>query len=269
MSSRQTGAVTGLVRSGNLQAAPDAMLGARKPGWISLLFSMPGLVIPVVFLLSTCMTSRLYWGYWVTAPASERTASHLSELTSFTSFWYSGPESGRAALARSASRANYISGEAPDGRLPVALIERGLLPTSEQAVDASVLRAFKTALAERGLLRQGNPGYGQATDLQGHIAAGKDHNGRDIYVAALVGGEVSNDHLPYYEMVAAPVGSDRVTITRFRFYWWDRAGLEGFAHWFGGIAGVTVVIVVWFLVSVWLSASRFVRARYPKMGRAA
>lgn len=189
-----------------------------------------------VFLLSTCITSRLYWGYWLTPPASDATARHLSEVTSFTSFWQSGILSGRPALSRAASQVNYVSGEAPGGRLPAALVKRGLLPASERPVDASVLRSFTAALAEAGLLRHGDPGYEHAAELQGHVAVGKGQDGRVLYVAALVGGEVSNDHRPYYEVVAEPTGTDRVTIRRYSFYWWDLAGAEGLAHWFGGIA---------------------------------
>ena len=209
----------------------------------------PVLVIPVVFLLSTCVTSRLYWGYWFTPPAAGETVRQLSELTSFTSFWRSGGGSGRAALQRAAREVDYTSGEAPGGRVPAALVKRGLLPASEQPVEESILRAFTAALAERGELRQGNAHYRQATELHGHIAIGKDQDGRDLYIAALSGGEVSNDHRPYYEMVATPVGSDRVTINRLRFYWWDLAGVEGFGHWFGGIAGTILVSASWLLAA--------------------
>jgi hypothetical protein len=90
---------------------------------------------------------------------------------------------------------------------------------------------------------------------------GKDRNGRDLYVAALVGGQVSNDHLPYYEIVAVPAGGERVTIKSLHFYWWDLAGLEGFAHWLGGIAGTVLVSTIWFLVVAYKTCRRFILAR--------
>src|SRR6478609_1795817 len=93
-----------------------------------------------VFLLSTCITSRIYWGYWFTPPASDTTAGYLSEVTSFTSFWRSAPLSGRPALSLAASQVTYVSGDSPGGRLPAALVKRGLFPASAQPVDASVLR---------------------------------------------------------------------------------------------------------------------------------
>jgi hypothetical protein len=192
-----------------------------------------------VFLLATCLTSRLYWGYWFTPPSSDRTVRHLAELTSFTSLWQSTTQSGRPALSRAASEVNHASGDVPGGRLPAALIARGLLPSSEKAADASVLRAITAALAEGNQLRQGGPRYRHATELLGHVAIGKDRNGKELYVAGLIGGEASNDHHPYYEVVAEPAGGGGLKIKHLQFYWWDLAGLEGFAHWIaGGVATI-------------------------------
>lgn len=196
-----------------------------------------------VFLLSACVTSRFYWGYWFTPPASDRTAGYLSDVTSFTSFWRSTALSGGQALYRAANQVTYVSGDSPAGRLPAALVKRGLLAASDQPIDASVLRVLIEAMAERGLLRRGDPGYERATELEGHVVIGKDQSGKEIVVAALVGGEVSNDHRPYYEVVAEQVSDGKVTIKRSRFYWWDLAGGEGLAHWLGGIVATIAWLV--------------------------
>jgi hypothetical protein len=210
-----------------------------------------------VFLLSTCLTSRLYWGYWFTPPSSNGTVRHLAELTSFTSFWQHTSQSGRSALSSGASEVNHASGDAPGGRLPAALIARGLLPSSERPVDASILRAITTALAERKLLRHGDPGYPDAAKLLGQVAVGKDRNGNELYVAALIGGEASNDHHPYYELVAEPARGDGLKIRQLRFYWWDLAGLEGMAHWIAGIlATVTWLVCAGFFLAIRRAASR-------------
>ncbi len=220
-------------------------------------------VIPTVFLGSVLATSRLYWGYWIAPPSSVGTARALSEVTSFTSFWWrTAPVSGRAALLGGAKDVNYVSGDSPYGRLPAALVGRHLLPTSEHPVDPAVLHSLIAALSTCGLLRRGEPGYEYATDLHGHIATGKDRSGRPVYVAALVGGQVSNDHYPYYELIATPLPTGQVKLQHVRFYWYDFAGMEGIAHWFAGLAVASMATAIWLVVGFW-------RALRPKRDRAA
>jgi hypothetical protein len=163
----------------------------------------------------------------------------------------------------------YVSGESPHGRLPAALVARALLPTSESPVDASVLKSLIAALSEGDLLRRGDPGYGYATDLHGHIAIGKDRGGRTLCVAALSGGEVSNDHYPYYELVGAPEAGGRVALNRVRFYWYDVAGMEGIAHWFAGVVVAGIATATWLLSATAWFVFRVWRAQRPKRDRAA
>jgi hypothetical protein len=71
-------------------------------------------------------------------------------------------------------------------------------------------------------------------------------------VAALIGGEASNDHHPYYEVVAEPTQAGGLKIKRLRFYWWDLAGLEGMAHWIAGI----LATIAWLSTAGCLLAAR-------------
>ena len=61
-----------------------------------------------------------------------------------------------------------------------------------------------------------------------------------MVVAALWGGEESNDHHPYYEATFTRASSGDLKLLDVRRYWWDFAGIEGLAHWFGGLLGMVI-----------------------------
>jgi hypothetical protein len=61
-----------------------------------------------------------------------------------------------------------------------------------------------------------------------------------MVVAALWGGEVSNDHHPYYEVAFTSLPTGALHLLGMRQYWFDVAGLEGIAHWLAAFAGLIV-----------------------------
>jgi hypothetical protein len=176
-------------------------------------------------LLLTVVGSRLYWGYWFTPPSPNDVTASLVHVERFTSAWPAG--SGAAALKECAADVNYEPGDIPLGRLAAILVARRLLPASDQPVDPSLVPRMTAVLAGRGLLWPGEAGYTSATTLIGHVATGKDATGKRLVVAALRGGQLSNDHYPYYEVLFSIPSSDRLELRRFHAYRFDIAGLEG------------------------------------------
>jgi hypothetical protein len=69
------------------------------------------------------------------------------------------------------------------------------------------------------------------------FATGVDTQNRQTVLAAVWGGEVSNDHHAYYEAAFARAPTGKLMLLGVRRYWFDFAGLEGAAHWLGALGG--------------------------------
>lgn len=210
------------------------VLGERR---IWAAFAASWVVVPAMAAL---VGVRLHWGYWVRPPHPDRTLESVVEVERYTSF-ASGKAfgSGASAVRDAAARENWAQGEFPLGRLAAAMLRRGLLPASDDGAAISLLDDVSAAFDRQGLLVSGEPGYPQATELRGVVAEAVDGDGQSLVVAALVGGEASNDHHPYYyaRLRRTPSG---LVIESFHRYWYDVAGIEGFGHagfaWLGVLA---------------------------------
>ncbi len=117
-----------------------------------------------------------------------------------------------------------------DGRILRALKERRALPTPWPAPSMSaerLLTAYRL-LEDSGRLEDGAPGYDNARKLRGILVEATDRDGRRLLFAGVSGGEVSNDHYPYYEFLFAdePAGGPARLLSFQRFYY-DVAGMEG------------------------------------------
>jgi hypothetical protein len=196
-------------------------------------------------------TSRLYWGYWIVPPSPNASVSSIASVERFTTFWCCTPNSsGRQALQEAAQDEFSGAGDSLASNLPAALVQLDLQPRSEEAVPAAILTKIEEALESRGVLRGGQPGYARAKELWGHVAIGRDAHGSELIVAALWGGEVSNDHYPFYEGVFESLPTGALHVRDVRQYWFDFAGLEGLAHWLAAFAGLMVgaALSVMFLI---------------------
>jgi hypothetical protein len=153
----------------------------------------------------------LYWGYWIALPSANVVAS-LASLERFTTFGCCTPDdsrSGHQALHDAANIEFHYAGDWPIANVPATLVRRELEPRSEEAVPTAMIANIREALDSRGALVAGQPGYTHAKELWGHVAIGRNTNGVQVVAAALPGGEVSNDHHPYYEVAFAtsPAGA--------------------------------------------------------------
>lgn len=207
------------------------------------------LLIPLIaFVAGTLIVSRMYWGYWLGPPSSDVTVRDVKSVERFSTFNWDGTQSsGRAVLLAAASGVNYVSGDDPMGRLPAALVSRQLYPRYPQSVDPSLLPEIVTALDSLGKLVPASIEYHNTARLHGHLALASTRAGNRVVVVAFAGGEVSNDHYPYYEAVFAINPVNTVTLQQFHAYFFDVAGVEGFGHWLGGVLisiGASFVVAV-------------------------
>jgi len=195
---------------------------------------------------ATLVTSKLHWGYWVSPPSPDATVASLRHLGSFTTMWRGyPPHSGHDAIVKAAEDVNWSSGEDPRGRLPATLIQRGFVPRSSEPVAGSLLPKICQFLETHGALEEADPGYTESKELSGHLALGRGAHGNSVAVAALWGGQLSNDHYPYYEASFAVSASGELTLLSLQKYRFDIAGLEGVEHWLAGCAASLLSLLVW------------------------
>lgn len=217
----------------------------RSP-WAKCVLSTIG-----AFAIGVLVTCRLYWGHWILPPSSASTAREFVSLDRFASYRAVGTvSSGPEALRKGAASANWVAGESPFGRLAVALKERGLSPTSTEAVTAEVVARVQSTLAGE---RLSSPPTSAAPGLRGpnvDIATGRSENGEAIVAAALGTGPVSGDHYLYREALFVSSPSGNLRLVSVRRYWFDVAGMEGIGHWFVGIVLAALVLVGWALYGV-------------------
>ncbi len=216
-------------------------------------YLMIALLIPYVGIAVGLAVSRLYWGYWLCPPSSDALVDDIASVERFTTMsWDGSISSGRSALLESAATTNSISGEDPRGRLPAALARRRLYPASPEPVDPLLLPSTVAAISSAGKLLSGSSEYPNPGKLHGHLVLATTRAGTRIALAALTGGEASNDHYPYYEATFGLGAANRPSLERLHFYYWDFAGLEGIAHWLAGVTSVFLAVILWLVFGVGL-----------------
>jgi hypothetical protein len=84
------------------------------------------------------------------------------------------------------------------------------------------------ALVEKtGLLEAGEPGYVDAKQLHGLVYELEGAGGEALMLVAARGGEVSDDHYPYYEVLFEGDGQGGWRLASTRRFYFDVAGMEG------------------------------------------
>ena len=188
--------------------------------------------IAILFLGSfgaACLlVPKAYRGYWFKLPSADWSLSSIDSVERFTTFNADSVQSGQLALKHSVNAKNdfHRNDDRPIHNLPVAIVERGLTPTSSEPVLATTLEAIHKNLELQDVLVEGESGYPNAKILQGHVVTGQGEQGDSVIVAALWGDQASNDHYPYYEALFETLPNGELQLLDARQYWFDIAGLE-------------------------------------------
>jgi hypothetical protein len=134
---------------------------------------------------------------------------------------------------------------------------RGLQPTSEAGIGAETFAAAVRELERAGLLEEGHPGYRDARELKyGYMFLGTTTSGRRVLIVATHGGQVSNDHYPYYEASFELEPSGGLRLLEYTKFYYDNAGVEGCNAVFFSMAVCVVLSVACLMVY------RFIRRRH-------
>ncbi|MEW5884343.1 MAG: hypothetical protein AB1725_09005 [Armatimonadota bacterium] len=182
----------------------------------------------VVSLAMALVVSKLYWGYWVSRPPLLPLAQEIGELQTLTfvrtvngQFEPTNPPEHLSAKQQDWVD-DYMHLEERFLFMPEVYANiRRLPPTS-----AERLNPYRRALLESRLLAKSAKGYDSAAGIRGVVAEYRDPQGRPRVFLGLRGGQVSNDHYPFYEMVLAREGGSVKVLAKQRFFY-DVAGIEG------------------------------------------
>jgi len=221
-----------------LARALARVTGLRRPG------PAYGLVVAasvaLAFLVSIAM-SRAYWGYFLERPPVPRAMGDIARVASVTPVLTAAAAGGAPALAirEDFSLTNALASGRNDPyycleeRLLIDLDRRGLLPAVHSVALPPDLPDLLPLIRSTGLLAAPEAGYEEeAARLGGVIIDAVDGAGRRLVVMGLGGGQVENDHYPYYEMVFSEAsGAPGLAYAGGHRFFYDVAGIEG-AEWY-------------------------------------
>ena len=231
--------------------------------WRRVVLGVAGLAI--IAMASGMIVSRLNWGYWVRPPSI---VSWVDELQSVESRGYVECEPHMPARARNIPDSALHQGAAayresqkdyPGYQLLAALEDTRRTIARDAVVDRDANKLCEGLYAS-GIVLSGAPGYKYARFVRGFVVSGPTEAGERVWIWSAIGGEVSNDHHPVYDLMFSSGG----TLTRSHLYFEDVAGLEGL-RWH--IVSVVVFIAGALLVTAIFSiveAARFVARRLTR-----
>ena len=215
-----------------LAAIFKLVTGFRRPVRAYLLAA--GIVAMLAFLAAIGV-SKAYWGYFLFRPSLLAEFSNIARVSALIPV--ETPDASNAppalvhcddsTLAQDLAYAEKSPYDFPAGRLLLSLSKRQLLPADFSSALFDLPPLLPLAQAT-GLMAASDPGYHSETFLRGIVVDAFDPAGTRLVFLGFHGGQVSNDHYPYYEMLfAAPAGSTDLTFVRGQRFFFDIAGIEG------------------------------------------
>jgi hypothetical protein len=208
----------------------------------------------VLAFLAAILVSKAMWGYYLFRPSLDRRIFDAGKVLSVTIVKTASGESGRTLVPDTSFSITqriqygrddvyYRLGE----RALIALQDQGRLPTDPPAMNADRLARLYGVLSRTGRIEAGESGYQDAEDLRGVVIEAEGADKKSLLFVGVQGGQVSNDHYPYYEFLFSDAGDlkDSKLLSTQRFYF-DVAGIEGM-EWpvfFIGFSALGIVFTV-------------------------
>jgi len=225
-------------------------------------------MVGISFLISIAI-SNSYWGYPFDEPKLLREAGDIAKVRAITPIKTETNSSGSHAFVvdngNSISNMLAVAERYPDDclseRLVIELQKKNLIPSNSVATIPE-LSQFYSEVRISGLMAHSDKGYASEQALAGVAVDGVNQSGARVVFLAITGGQLSNDHYPYYELLFGN-STDGTTLSfnRGQRFFYDAAGLEGFGW-----------LQIWMLISIpcillgfiLLTAARFVSRRWRK-----
>ena len=237
----------------------------RRKHPAKILLAVIGGTFALAFLAAIVVSKGL-WGYYLYRPALDRRIANAGKVLSVTIVKTTPGGKERTLIPDNSFSIGktieygqtydyYSLGE----RALIALKNANRLPASPLPISADRLARLYGVLARTGRLETGQPGYDRAKDLRGVVIEAEGSETNPIVFVGVQGGEVSNDHYPYYEFLFSDPdhAGDLKLLSAQRFYF-DVAGIEGM-EWpmffvaFSALGIVLSVPVTLIAMAVWPS----------------
>ncbi len=188
-------------------------------------------IISIAFLVSIIL-SKVYWGYFFTRPELLPELNTVKKVDQFMFVRTESTSSGEYRFVQNTKSPYYRIFINATGeyyilieRIPFALQEKQLLPEKPSTKDLDPLYStlYQTVL-HTGLIVENEPGK----DLNGVLVLTRIADGTELVFFGATGGEISNDHFPYYEMVFKKDSqTGQFHFLRGHRFFYDVAGVEG------------------------------------------
>jgi hypothetical protein len=197
-------------------------------------------LLAVLSFLAAIGVSKLYWGYFIRRPSLNRRIHQIEQVISLTTLRSEKQPDGSVRFVISdgysiADRLSVCRDQRPwvsyyclEERILAVLDDQGKLPTLPERMSSQELAALYHQLEATQLLHQGATGYDRARELTGIGLVAEGREGKRYLIVGVTGGEVSNDHHPYYEFLfRLPDHGPDPTLLSCRRFFYDVAGMEG------------------------------------------
>jgi len=249
-----------------LVSATSVALLRRATGLENALPLYGGAVLVVASLafVFSIAFSKIYWGYFFHRPPVLAELEEIAEVSSIIPVTTEQTSAGeyRFAVNSGFSIAESLAWAEKDPyynqhqRILVYLDQNHLLP-DKMASSLGPYAGLYDLLPETGLLAKAQDGYTSAGLLRGVIVEARSRTGSELVFLSATGGQVSNDHYPYYELAfESDPRSDQLTFVRGQHFFFDVAGIEG-VTWVGVWLGVSLIGLVVVLPLVTLVGWRY------------
>lgn len=210
-------------------------------------YGIVGVSLVAITFLSAISVSKAYWGYWFSPPKLLPEASLIAAVKAVAAFKTQQDAAGKPvavsdftySMASLVAAGRKYGSEASEERILVALEDRKLLP-DDFSTNMALLPELYGLVSPTAELVKSTAGYDSSADLHGIVVEATDKEGNRCLLAGFRGGQLSNDHYPYYELFFQQEQGTRTwRLIHHQHYFYDAAGLEGF-EW----------PVIWLLLSI-------------------
>jgi len=216
----------------------------RRP---AMSYGLVTVIMTAATFLVSIGISRVYWGYFFARPPLLPAAREIVQVKSVVQFRTKIDESGNRgfvaavdpSLSDCLTAGRKYGDESLEERILLDLERRSLLPPAfSPTLDG--LPDLSALIEASGKLAKSSKGYDSSAQLWGIAVDATDMAGQRLLLLGLRGGQLSNDHYPYYEMMfREPKGAAQMSLVRGQRFFYDAAGMEGF-EWY----------VIWFFLSI-------------------
>ena len=238
-----------------------------KPIWIIVTFLLTFGSSVFAGFIASILISKSYWGYYFSPPELPQQVEEFEKIRSITPvssikrndgsriFKIDTSNScikditkGVENLESSCGTGKCNTEYCDSTRIILNLSEKGKLPKKTSYISLEKLNSLYNHLEKTEILYEGKPGYngelisdsvsgdliskGDGKRLEGIVVEAENKNQQPYLFIAANGGQVSNDHYPYYEFLfEIPKNESTPKLIANNRFFYEVAGVEGILEW--------------------------------------